>query len=350
MTRLQREGQNDGTAASLPPSSEVIPVPVAGKLRWSAIVSLLLLGASLAEFLTGSTPVLSAIMNPPAFVALMGLYGCGALLIREATVRWRKRWAAVLLLGGAYAIGEEGFAAKTMTDPLKSNIGNVLYSHFAGLNWLPFAAFTLFHAAFSIAFTLLLVELLFPQTKGRRLLGKPGLGLAAVSYFLTAYLISLAEPFVPPLSVTLFLFALSVAYIAAAYLVPRTFLEATELYPDRRERSFGFLGAGFMGAFYLIFLFGPHLLPWPATVALYLPLGALTLLYLVRHAGRIGNEGAKVSFAIGMAIAFVPIDVANEINGDVGVLAFTAFTIALLLWIRLRLRHPAQLVQFPMAA
>jgi len=323
---------------------------VSGRLRWFAIISLLLLGASLAEFLTGSTRVLTAMMNPPGFLLLVGLYGCGALLIREVAVRWRKRWAAVLLLGGAYAIGEEGFAAKTMTDPIGSNIGNALYSHFAGLNWVPVAAFTLFHASFSIAFTLLLIELLFPEIKGRRLLRKPGLGLAAVAYSLVVFFISRSEPFTPALSVTLFLAALSIGYIAAAYFVPRTFLEATGPHPDRRERSFALLGVGFMGAFYLIIIFGPHLLPWPVTVALYLPLAALTSAYLVKHAGRVGNEGAKVSFAIGMVLVFVPIDIVNELNGDVGVLAYTAFTIGLLSWIRLRIRRYLPLAQLPTAA
>jgi len=283
--------------------------------------------------------VLTAILNPVGFALLVGLYGCGALLIREVTVRWRKRWAAVLLLGGAYAIGEEGFAAKTMTDPVGSNIGNALYSHFLGLNWLPVVGFTLFHAVFSIAFTLLLIELLFPETKGRRLLGRVGLGLTAVAYGLTVFLLSHSDPFNPAPSVTLFLSALAIAYILAAYFVSPQFLEATGPYQDRRERSFVLLGAGFMGAFFLIIIFGPHLLPWPATVALYLPLAALPLTYLVKHAGRAGNEGAKVSFAIGMVLVFVPIDIVNELNGDVGVLAFTAFTISLLFWIRSRLRR-----------
>ncbi len=150
-----------------------------GRVRWYALISLLLLAACLPEFLTGSTRILVAATNPLGFATLVGLYGGGALLIRETTVRWGKRWAGVLLLlGGAYAIGEEGFAAKTMTDPVGSNIGTAaLYSHWAGLNWVPLAAFTVFHAVFSIAFQLLLVELLFPETKGRRLLGKVGMSI-----------------------------------------------------------------------------------------------------------------------------------------------------------------------------
>src|SRR5207302_399115 len=81
----------------------------------------------------------------------LGLYGGGALLIREATVRWRKRWGAVLLLGGAYAAGVEGFAAKTMINPMSPIIGNQLYTNCAAVYWVPLTILTVFHAAISIA-------------------------------------------------------------------------------------------------------------------------------------------------------------------------------------------------------
>jgi hypothetical protein len=213
---------------------------VTGRVRWYAIVSLIILAACLAEFLTGSTPLLGPIANPAGFVFNVGLYGGGALLIRETTVRWRKRWGAVLLLGGAYAVGEEGFAAKTMIDPNSPIIGNQLYSYWMGVNWVPLAALTVFHAAFSIAVPLLFVELLFPETEGLRLLGNVGLAVTMVVYGLTVTLLSLrfGDLFVPPLSVTVFLEAYASAFIALAYLVPRSFLQAKGERPDRRERNF----------------------------------------------------------------------------------------------------------------
>src|SRR5271155_208526 len=131
------------------------PGVVTGRVRWYALLFLLAIAACLAEFLTGSTPIPVATTHPAGFATLVGMYGGGAILIREATLRWRKRWGAVLLLGGAYAVGEEGFGAKTMVDPTGSNIGNQLYSHWMGVNWVPLAALTLFHAAFSIAVPIL---------------------------------------------------------------------------------------------------------------------------------------------------------------------------------------------------
>ncbi len=227
-----------------------------------------------------------------------------------------------------------------MTDPTGSNIGAAaLYSSWAGINWVPLAAFTLFHSVFSIAFQLLLVELLFPETRGRRLLGNKGLVITMGVYGLVVFLLSLGEPFVPPVPVTLFLVALASVYIAGAYVVPRTFLAARTEVPDRSERSFTLLGGGFMAGFFLIFGLGPRFLPWPATAGLFAPLAGLVLWYLVNHAGRLGNDGGKIAFALGIAAVFVPVDVAGELGGDVGVLAFTAILLILLIGLRQRWRH-----------
>src|SRR2546426_9546287 len=319
-----------------------------GKVRWYAIVSLVIIAACLAEFLTGSTPILGAFTNPLGLVFNVGLYGGGALLIREATIRWRKRWGAVLLLGGAYAVGEEGFAAKTMINPLSPIIGNQLYSHWAGVNWVPLTNLTVFHATFSIAVPLILVELLFPETKGLRLLGNRGMAVTGGLYGLTVFLLTffLGDPYVPSLGVDLFLVVYASAFIVAAYLVPRSFLQAKRERPDRRGRNFILLGLGFMGGFFMISGnlapgggFVAHLLSWPVTAVMILPLAGLTAWYLVRHAGRSENDVVKINFVLGIMSIFVPIDVLLELGGDVGVLVFTATVIGLLIRLRQRFKH-----------
>jgi hypothetical protein len=323
---------------------------VVGKVRWYSIAFLVVMAACLAEFLTGSTPFLGPIINPIGFAFNLGLYGGGALLIREAAIRWRKRWGAILLLGGAYAVGEEGFAAKTMIDPHSPIIGNQLYSHWMGVNWVPLVDLTVFHAAFSIAVPLLLLELLFPETKGRRLLGNTGLAVDIVIYGLTVSLLSLffGDPFRPPLYVIIFLAAYASAFIVAAYLVPRSFLQAKGERPDRRKRDFILLGTVFIGGFFLISgALNPgwvveRLLPWPATAALVLPLAGFTALYLVRHAGRSGNDIVKVDFVLGMILVFVLIDTLAELGGDTGVLLFTGLILAMLILLRRRVKRLQQ--------
>jgi hypothetical protein len=308
-----------------------------GRVRWYSLLSLLLLAASMAEFLTGSTRIQTAIYHPVGFLILVGMYGGGALLIREAAVRWGKRWGAMLLLGGAYAVGEEGFGAKTLVDPTGSNIGNQLYTHFAGINWVPLASLTLFHAAFSIAVPLVLVELIFPETKGKPLVGRAGLGVSMFVYALAVFLVSHGDPYPTPPAVLLFLAVYAVAFVVAAYLSPKGFFTAKGEGPDRPERRFVLLGIGFMGSFFLIDVLGAHFFPWPVAAALFVPLAFLVARYLAQHAGRAGNEPVKIGFVLGVVLVFVPIDVLNELNGDLGVLVYTGAIVALCLWVGRRI-------------
>ncbi len=324
------------------------PELAAGRVRWYGLVSLVTIATFLAEFLTGSNSIPQVIAYPPSLLFNVALYGSGALLIREASIRWRKRWAAVLLLGAAYGVGEEGFAAKTMINPNSPIIGNQAYSHWIGINWVPLAALTIFHAAFSIMVPILLVELLFPEAKGRRLLGNLGLAVTMVVYGLTVFLLTayLGDPYVITSWVAVFLAAYASAFIVAAYLVPRSFLQAKGERPDRRERRFLLLGLGFMSGFLLI---GTGLTPigaltgtiiqWPVTDALFLPLTGLTAWYLVKHAGRSHNDLVKISFVLGMMLVFVPMDALLEISGDVGVLVFTALVIGLIIRLRQRVKQ-----------
>ena len=320
------------------------PGPVTGRVRWYALFSLLLLAATMAEFLTGSTPILMALTHPEGFAILVGLYGGGALLIREVTLRWKKRWGAVLLLGGAWAVADEGFGAKTLLDPTGSVIGNQMYSHWLGINWVPVTELTLFHSVFSLATPLILVELLFPETKGKRLLRNRSVGvtvfLVGLVFSIAVFLQSLGNPYVPSIGAAVLLATVGFVFIIAAMRVPRSFLQARTERPDRREFKFLLLGVGFLGSFFLFFLFGPHFLPWPATAALFIPLAFLIGRYLTRHAGHLDNDRVKIDFVLGMTLIFIPMDTLLELTGNVGVLVFTAFIIGLMIWIRQKKTRP----------
>lgn len=306
-----------------------------GRVR--PLVALLLLAATMAEFLTGSTPVLQVFANPWQLLLLMGGYGGGALLIRETAIRWGKGWAGVLFLGGAYAVGEEGFGAKTMIDPLHSNIGNQLYSHFLGVNWVPLADLTLFHAAFSIAVPLIIVDVAFPDFRGRPLVGYPGMAMAGASYFLVFSFVSLRTPYQPQPAVYVFLASYALAWIAAAWKVGPRLLQPRTSAPDRGERAFLLLGVWFIGGFFAIGGLGPQLLPWPATAALFVPLAVSVAWYLKKHAGA-EESLPKIDFVIGAVSAFVPLDVLLEVTKDPGVLVYTAGVMAVLLLVRRKVR------------
>jgi hypothetical protein len=317
-----------------------LPSQLTGRSRWLALIFLVLLSTCLAEFLTGSTPPLRMFTNPLVFAENVGLYGCGSILIREVAIRWKKRWATIFLLGGAYAVGEEGFAAKTITDPIGSPVGNQLYNHFAGINWVPLVSLTIFHSAFSIGVPLLLLELISPETKYRPLTGKFGFATAMFAYGLTVLVLSLwlGNPYVPPIFTSVFLGAYALAFVIAAYFVPNSFLRAKEDLPNGGELIFVLLGIGFLGGFFLISTFG-RLLPWPLQAFLFLPVAFLTGQFLVRHAGKDRNDIVKVDFIIGMFLVFIPIDTILELRGDTGVLLFTGLMLAFVLLLR---RHILQ--------
>ena len=80
------------------------------------IITLALLSPVIAELLSGSSPPLE-FFNPFGFILLVGLYGCGVIIVRELSIRWKKGWGSILLLGAVYGIIEEGLAVKSFFDP-----------------------------------------------------------------------------------------------------------------------------------------------------------------------------------------------------------------------------------------
>jgi hypothetical protein len=154
------------------------PVP-----RWKPLLALVVLSPFFAEYMTGSTPV-TLLLNPLSFVIsaafLAGLYGTGVLLVRELAIRWNKGWAAILLLGTAYGILEEGVAVHTFFATGGTTVGVfTTYGHFLGTNWVWAVGLAGFHGAVSIALPILLVGLWWPEWRQLRLLEGRRLPLTA---------------------------------------------------------------------------------------------------------------------------------------------------------------------------
>ena len=61
-------------------------------------LALLLVSPATGEVLSGSTPP-RELLNPIGWAFLLGLYGGGALLVRETAFRWHKGWPSILALG-----------------------------------------------------------------------------------------------------------------------------------------------------------------------------------------------------------------------------------------------------------
>jgi len=152
---------------------------VVGYLKAHPVTSLLILTPGIPEYLSSSSPISAIVLNPPTFIfqllANLGLYGSGALLIHDAAIRRKKGWGAILLLGAAYGILEEGVALSTLFDPKAGPVGALgSYGHWLGVNWIWAAGIVPFHAIFSISIPLLLLGIAIPETRAKPLLTRRG--------------------------------------------------------------------------------------------------------------------------------------------------------------------------------
>src|SRR5215469_14506859 len=82
--------------------------------RAGPIVVLLLLAPIIVEFLFGSTHITTFFLLLPQ----IGVYGCGALIIRALARSRRRGWVAILLMGLAFAVALECLILQTALAPL----------------------------------------------------------------------------------------------------------------------------------------------------------------------------------------------------------------------------------------
>ena len=284
------------------------------------VLALLLLAPTIPELLTGSTPISALFFDPLgfafSFLGIVGLYGTGALLIREFVVRFQKGWASVLLLGAAYGIAEEGLAVHTFFEPAGlSPVGNLgWYGHAFGVNWLWALGLTAFHAVYSIALPILLTQLWFPEVKAVRWLDSGAVGLVAAVYvFVVGFFAFLVGHGPSPPLLLLFL-GIEAGLVALAYRIPADFLSVRA---GPRRLGAGRLaldGAAFFGAWAGVLVLsdaGSRISAWGT--ALFFVLVSLTaLLVVVRYVGTVDLDRSKFYFATGMFAALFAWDVLVE--------------------------------------
>ena len=302
---------------------------------------LVALAITIPEFLTGSTPVLAIFLNPLSLLFLLGLYGCGALLVREAAVRWRKGWPTVLLLGGAYGILEEGFGTKTFFMSPSSAAGYLAtYGHAIGVSWVWVVFITSFHAVFSIGLPILLVGLVFPKTNGTRLVGNRGLLVLLGAFAVTVFaMFELFNPADTPSGPVLLIFVLAViGLVALAFIAPARI----PLWPVTRPmRSTTFVGI--VGGLYVWLTFGvywlfPRFVPIPGAVVATGTAVALVCGLLVVREIQAGGPSHRLALAAGLLSFLLVFSVAVELGGDGLALLATGAVLYLLFWTRRTLR------------
>ncbi|MBB5775726.1 hypothetical protein [Nonomuraea jabiensis] len=189
--------------------------------RWAALL------------LAGLTPVVAELTlgNPPlrkAWLLLLWvpIYGAGTVLIRELVRRTGRGWLAILLLGAAYGIVEEGLALQALTSPTIYGVADWA-PRILGLNSAYTELNIPYHAVFSVALPILLVDLIVPSLRHRPYLGRTGLAVAGVVFVLGALLLRWTTAFIdpgyqaPPAMLAAFALTIAALTVLALRFTPR---------------------------------------------------------------------------------------------------------------------------------
>jgi hypothetical protein len=191
--------------------------------RYAPVVLLLFLAPLVAEFLLADFTIRDLWL----LLALMPLYGCGALLVREVTRRTGRGWPTIVLLALAYALIEESFLTQSLFNP--DYVGQRLldYGYLpalgTSLNW---AFFVLsIHVVWSIATPTLVAEGLAGARRAEPWLRWPGLAVTTVFFGLgcasTASYSLQSSPFVASRAQFAAAAALTAAAAVLAFVAPR---------------------------------------------------------------------------------------------------------------------------------
>ena len=312
-----------------------------GKAAWI----LALLSPTIAELLSGSSPPIEFFL-PPSFIGLLGMYGAGALLIRELVVKWNKGWASVIILGAAYGIIEEGLAVKSFFDPGWVDLGDLnSYGRSWSINWVWAVWLIIYHSTISITLPILLSQLLYPQFNRARLLTDKQLNVVIVLFAIDigVYALLFGTVYVPPAAQYLLAAFLVYLLFVAAWKVPRDLVSARHpretwkprwprriLTPNSRFFALGFL---FIFASFLVASgsFTREFHPI-GTICLLLALSAGTLLLLQHKVGARDNEIHKAYFAVGLLSFLIMLAFLQQLGGAPEMMGMAGPGIAFLLF------------------
>jgi hypothetical protein len=192
--------------------------------KYAAVATLFLIPTVLVEFLTGNT-TFGVFADPISLAILVGSYGSGTLLARELARRWQKGFASILILGIVYGMFNEGMATGGFFDPhfyavVDGGLEN--YGRWGGINVVWALRITVFHAVFSIAIPIIIVDALFPALEHHYMLGNRSLiGIIILLIMVTAIQRVVLTFIQPPINPYLFAFImilmLSLVFIARIF-------------------------------------------------------------------------------------------------------------------------------------
>lgn len=298
------------------------------------MLTLLFLSPAVGELVSGSSPPLE-FFNPIGLAGLLALYGCGALLVRDAVLRWGKGWLSLILLGCAYGVYEEGMVVKSWFDPGWMDLGVLgVYGRVGGVNWVWAVWLTVYHATISIALPIFMTGVLFPDLKTTRLLSGRATKWALFFFALTLPVFAfVALPYWGGPE-HLLAVILAAGFVAAAWYAPRDFLVARASSPPRRLWPFAAFGFAFIfGAFLSSGLAAAAGVYFGVTVAFIVAfaVGSMLILRAVLHPAT--AERCLFAFFAGALGVFILIGFIEGIAQPVAFFGMPVVSVATAAWL-----------------
>ena len=330
---------------SAPTVARAAPFPtIVAFFRRHPVLLLLCLTPGIPEYLSGSSALADLVIAPPVFFIFLalnlGLYGPGVLLIREALIRWNKGWAAVLCLGSAYALLEEGTGLSTLFDPKASVVGNLgMYGHSLGVSWVWAIGVLQIHIVLSIGLPILLLGLALPETRGRSFLNGRQIALVLGIFAFDIFFLLLISHYYPVgLLWQLLAIPVAAALAGLAYYLPRDLLNPTSATPTLSLTACFVLGFLFFPIIVLVPGLGEHTsLGAPLVGALEIAASGGLFLLIRRGIGRTHNEAQLVMVAFGALVPIAFFGLVGQIFVPVVVVADVFFALFFYtLWQRYR--------------
>lgn len=263
------------------------------KPKFPPVFTLFVLAPMIGELLSGSAPPIE-FFNPIGFLLLASLYGSGAIVIRELKIRWKKDFRALLLLGAAYGILEEGLMVKSFFDPNWADLGILgIFGRWMEVNWIWTEMLIIYHAVFSITIPIVLVELTYPERKNEYWISNRSLkGFIALLVAVTAIGFFFLTSYVPPLPHYILATLAMSLLIYVAYKLPDKKEKAETKKKIRKPRSLWITGLASTTAFFLIFWLGPYVLNKPIIIML---LGTALVFGMLKFLSRFDWESREAS-------------------------------------------------------
>ena len=198
--------------------------------RWQRVgpvITLLLLAPVISEVLYGATRISFLF----ALIPEIGIWGCGALIIRHVVRQRRRGWVSLLLLGLALAVAEECIIQQTSLAPLIGS-GSTNYGRAAGVNWIYLLWALGYESIWAVLVPIQLTELLFPSRRQEPWMRRRGLAVAAIAFGLASFVawftwtqqarpkVFHLPPYDPPLSYLGLALVVIALFVWAAFALP----------------------------------------------------------------------------------------------------------------------------------